>query len=365
MLATAGLLALAGAAAAATPQPYTLSRSPNGPIDALTQDSHEIAWVTGGGSKCNAVHILGPGGASTLPQPSTDSMTCHWDLSDGQMQLALASGPSAALWTLHEDGTTAVDYVMTAQVGGSEQRLDRLAHASDGTGLWLGGLAGAGTTLAYSSVDVEYVDKLGCASGGSCKKQIAGGGINLVSNGHSTPLAGAKPALGLAAAGGRIAYIPATRVDANGDPMGGANGWILVVDASTGAQCASVSAPGVPIAIALSAHVLAVLARSNGLERVAWYGIGPANQPPHCFADMTQLGSTAVPRATVRQLAASDRLIVYRVGNVLRGISVAKGVVKTLARTALSPLGLSLEAGQLAWAENRTDSGRIRALTVG
>ena len=34
-----------------------------------------------------------------------------------------------------------------------------------------------GTTLAYSRVDVEYVDPLACASGGSCAKEIADGGI--------------------------------------------------------------------------------------------------------------------------------------------------------------------------------------------
>ena len=53
---------------------------------------------------------------------------------------------------------------MTASIGGPEKQLTRLAHASDGTGDWLGGVAGAGRTLAYSWDDVEYVDPDACLS---------------------------------------------------------------------------------------------------------------------------------------------------------------------------------------------------------
>jgi hypothetical protein len=365
---TAGLLAIAGAAGAAgaaVPQPHTLSRSASGPIEALAQDGHDLAWAAGGGTKCNTVHVVGPDGSEVMPQPTTDSMTCHWDLTDGPMQLAFAAGISTALWTLHESGSSPVDYVMTAQVGGSEQRVDRLTHASDGTGLWLGGLVGAGTTLAYSFVDVEYVDKLGCASGGSCKKQIAGGGINLVSNGHSTPLVGAKPALGLAAASGRLAYVPATAVTATGAPTAGATAAIQIVDATSGAQCSVVHPQGVPLAIALSPHVLAVLTRSSGNVQLTWYAVPTAHGDTGCAVTTSQLSSAAVPRNTVPQIATSDHWVVYRAGRMLRGISVASGRVRTLARVAGTGIGLSLEAGQLAWAENWTDYGRIRALTVG
>lgn len=359
---------LAGAAGAALSQPRTLIRSTTGPIEAVTQDGHYLAWAAVGGSKCNVVRVLGPtGGNQVTPQPATGSMTCHWDLSDGTMQLAFASASSTALWTLHESGDNPVDYVMTAQMGGSEQKVDRLAHASDGTGLWLGGVVGAGGTLAYSSVDVEYADPLGCASGGSCRKTIAGGGIQLVALGSSTPLPNAKPALELAAANGLLAYVPASRVDKSGAPKPGSNASIQVVDATTGAQCAVVSSPGIPLAIALSSHVLAVLAHSNGSERLVWYGLRPSSTEggPGCSTDATQLGSVAVSSRTTPQLAASDRLVVYRVGQALRGVAVSTGVVRTLAQVEGTPVGLSLQAKQIAWAENTSSAGRIRALSLG
>ena len=54
------------------------------------------------------------------------------------------SGASTALWTLHERDT---DFVLTAAFGGKEAKVEQLAHASDGTGSWLGGIAGAAVPL--------------------------------------------------------------------------------------------------------------------------------------------------------------------------------------------------------------------------
>src|SRR5689334_4599265 len=96
-------------------------------------------------------------------------MTCHWDLTDGQPELAFAAGMSTALWTLHESGPAPFDWVVAASVGGPERQLERLAHASDGTGKWLGGVAGAGRALGYSWDEVEYVDKVACCPGPSLR----------------------------------------------------------------------------------------------------------------------------------------------------------------------------------------------------
>ena len=106
LLATAGLLVLAGSAAAGSPTIHTLRKSTAGPIEAVTQDASSVAWFTSGGTQgCDEIHVLSPGKADrTLPQPESDSMTCRWDLTDGQSQLAFAKGISTALWTLHESG---------------------------------------------------------------------------------------------------------------------------------------------------------------------------------------------------------------------------------------------------------------------
>jgi hypothetical protein len=355
LLATAGLLALAGSAAAATGPSlvHTVRRSAGYPIHALAQDGRLIAWLASGGARCNGVHVEGNGTVRTVPQPPSTSMTCHWDLTDEQQQLAIAARASAVLWTLHEGGDSPFDYVLTGQIGGPEQRIDRLAHTSDGTGLWLGGIAGSGKTLAYSVVDVEYVDELSCLAGDSCKRRISGGGINLVSGGQATPLPGAGPALDLATAAGRIAYVQASKFR-KGAPTANGAAPIEVVTAADGTTVAEVPPQGVPLAIALAPHVLAVLTQHGNRDRLSWY------DP----SDGAQLGSISISRQVAPAVATSDHTVVYRVGRTLRGVAVSSGRTRTLARISGVPAGLSLEHGRLAWAENRHGTGRVRTIAV-
>ena len=291
----------------------------------------------------------------SLPQPSSDSMTCQWDLSSGQSQLAIAARMSTALWTLHETTSSTFDFVLAASFGGPEHELDRLGHATNGTGTWLGGVAGAGRTLAYSWVDVEYVDPVACLSGGSCKQKIADGGIRVVTHAKTAPLPEAKPALQLAAAAGRIAYIPALTVKA-GRPSADTNSPLYVLDATNGELVSQEFVHGIPIAIALSSHVLAVLTTQRGpRDRISWFSA----------TDGTKLGSALVSQRAASQLAASDRLIVYRVGRQLRDIATRNGHIGKLVKTAQNSVGLSLAHGRLIWAENHNGTGRLRALSVG
>ncbi len=351
LIATAGLLVLAGTAAAATGQPQTMRRSP-GAVDAITQDGKAVAWLASGGSKCNAVHVLTPNGGQTMPQPSNGSMTCHWNVSAGRSELAYATGISSALWTLHENGSVRFDYVLSAHARGREQMIDRLAHASDGTGWWLGGIAGASTTLAYSKVDVEYVDKLGCLSGGSCKKKIAGGAIYTVAGGQATMVPGSVPALNLAASGNRIAYVPASEIAKSGAPAPNRTAGIDVVDARKGTVVSEAQPDGVPLAIGLAPHVLAVLTRAGTHDRVTWYAADAG----------TKLGSSTVPRSTASALGVSDRQIVFRVGRSLRAIVLSAPHPHKLARVAAKAVGLSLLRDRLVWAENTAKDARIREL---
>ncbi len=72
-----------------------------------------------------------------------------------------------------------------------------------------------------------------------------------------------------------------------------------------------------------------------------------------------------MPSGTTPELTASDQLIVFRVGRSIRAASVTTQKVTTLAESASTPIGLSLEGTRLAWAENVKGRGRIRALFVG
>jgi len=359
LLASAGLLVLAGAAVAGRPTVHTLRKSAGGPIAAVAQDGKLAAWLTFTSSStkaCNLVHVFSQGKRDrSLPQPSSQSLTCNWDLSNAQSQLALATGMSTALWTLHEGGPAPSDRVLAAPIGGPERLIEKLAHASDGTGDWLGGVAGAGRTLAYSWDDVEYVNPSACLGGGSCKQKIAGGGIRLVTKTADTPLPGAEPALQLAASAGRIAYIPATIVR-SGRPSATTKSTLDIVNAPDGSLVGQAFVHGIPIALALSPHVLAVLTTLSGPhDRISWFSA----------TDGTKLGSVLVSPLTAPQLAASDQLIVYRIGRLLRGVSTRNGHSGQLAKTGQDYVGLSLAHGRLIWAENRGASGRLRALSVG
>ena len=349
LIVTAVFFAVAGIASAAAPQPTTIVHVP-APVRALAQDNGMLAWLAGDGKKCNVIHLTGNGHTYVLPQPSNTSMTCHWALSNGVVHLAIAADAASALWTLHE---RRLDFVMSAQIAGKEVEVDRLAHTA-GTGSWLGGITGGGTTLAYSWVDVEYVDPLSCGSGGSCKKKIAGGGINLVTAGQKTPLPKAGHALGLAVNDGRIAYIRATTVTNDGTPKSSSGTKVPVEDASDGTIISQAKAVGVPLAVGLSAHVLAILSRDGHFLKLSWYD--PATGK--------KLGGVGVPIQTAPALAVSDQSVVYRVGRNLRALVLATRHSHPLGQTAASYLGLSLDQGRLVWAENRNTSGLIRALTV-
>ena len=349
LIVTAVFFAVAGIASAAAPQPTTIVHVP-APVRALAQDNGMLAWLAGAGKKCNAVHLTGDGHTYVLPQPSNTSMTCHWALSNGVVHLAIAADASSALWTLHE---RRLDFVMSAQVAGKEVEVDRLAHTA-GTGLWLGGITGGGITLAYSWVDVEYVDPLRCGSGGSCKKKIAGGGINVVTAGQKSPLPKAGHALGLAVNGGRIAYIRATTVTKDGTPRSSPGTTVPVVDAFDGTIVSQAKAVGVPVAVGLSAHVLAILSRAGHFVKLSWYD--PATGK--------KLGGIGVPIQTAPTLAVGDQSVVFRVGRNLRELVLATRHIRPLGENAVNYLGLSLDNGRLVWAENRNASGLIRALTI-
>ena len=75
-------------------------------------------------------------------------------------------------------------------------------------------------------------------------------------------------------------------------------------------------------------------------------------------------GSVAVSRATSPDVTATDQLVVFHIGRSLRAVDVVTHQVRKLGTTAAPPIGLSLEGGRLAWAENVNGNGRIRALYI-
>jgi hypothetical protein len=355
LLAAAGILSAVGAGTSG-PGVQTLYRNAGGPITSFAQDGQLLAWFSKDPGRCNSVHVLSLHGVEvTLPKPGSNNVTCRWTIGRVPVGLAVAAGEGGALWTLHEAASIDLDYVVGAEVREPrERRFDQLAHTRAGAGLWLGGVAGDGQTLVYSVAAVGYVNQVACLSGGSCRRRIVRGGVYRVVGRRNPLIRGTRAALQVSAAAGRIAYLRATGVSDTGRPVTSARAPIEVRTATGGTLVARVKPDGLPLAISLSAHRLALLAASGGALHVSWYDAGTGRR----------LGRVRVPRTTSPELAASDRAIAFHVGRVLEAIDLASRQAHKLLKAAAPPIGLSLEGTRLAWAENLKGVGRIRALSL-
>jgi hypothetical protein len=350
--ALACLLAVASPGFAAS-TPLALYGPADGAITAFAQDGSLLAFLTHGGRSCNAVHVVSLSGVEAmLPKPGTSNVTCRWDMEGPAPQLAIAAGSGAALWTLHESASTEFDYVVGASAQRpTERRFSEIAHSKQGAGLWLGGIAGEGKTLVYSVAGVAYADQLACLAGGSCAQRVRGGGIDRVVGRRIVTVRGTGPAIQLATAAGRIAYVPAVAV-VGGAPAPSPSQPIEVRNAKTGALVARALPGGTPVALALSPHVLAVLVRAGSALSVVWFDATSGRR----------LGRVRVSRHAAPELAASDQDVVYRVGRVVHAVDVDTREISRVVQTRTTPIGLSLEGSRLAWAENIRGRGWVRAI---
>jgi hypothetical protein len=357
-----GLLAAATQSAAAAPRTETLVTRPGGTIAAFAQDGALIAWFEPSRRDCNRVRLLSLANGLKIGLPlqgGARNVTCRWDVTE-PTRLALAgAGPSPSLlWTLREATPLPFDYLIGASAADRrERRFQEVAHTSRGAGLWLGGIAGDRSTLVYGVTSVDYEDEAGCLAGtGSCALTRSGGGVYRVSGRQPPKLIPGTVRAGaveVALSGDIVAYVPAgTAVAKDGRPVAADDLPIEVIDTTTGAPVASVPPDGIAEAIALSAHVLAALERSPLGLSLAWYD----------SASGKPLGSVSVPAETSPELSTTDRVAVFRVGRSIRSVDLTTGRVRILAQAAAVPVGLSVEGGRVAWAENLASGGRIRAL---
>jgi hypothetical protein len=359
LVVVAVLAAVLAQPAAASQKPQTLWSPPHTRIAAFTQDGQTIAWVASHGPRCNTVHLqsLQFGVGYDLPSQSAQNVTCHFVWSRRQpVQLAVAG--DSALWSLPQESPLSLDYLLGAGVSQSERserRFVEVAHNARGVGQWLGGVAGSGTTLVYAVTSVDWNDEAGCLAGtGPCTLTKTGGGVYVVRGRQPMLVKGTGPAVAVATAAGAIAYVPTGRLEKNGRPRASADLPISIVDAGSGQRVASVVPQGIPLAIALSPHVLATLERTPLGLRLAWYDAATGHTR----------GSIPVPKTTSPRLTVSDQLIVFRVGRSIRAVSVASHRSRLIAKAAAVPIGLSLEGGRLAWAENLGGASRIQAVYV-
>jgi len=338
-------------------------------IAAFAQDDGLIAWFAPNSKGCNDVWVWQLGGAQQhLPAEGSGyhNVTCGWQVPAGSpVRLAVAEngGSPALLWSLHETAAQSLkfDYVVGATVHDPlERRFQEVAHANHGAGLWLAGLAGSGSTLVYAVAQVAYKNQVECLSApqepGACDLKIAGGGVfRVVGRKAPVPVKHAPAAVLVAASGPDIALVPAVGTSTtDGHPLASPNDAVEVRDAVTGSVVTSISPDGTPVAIALSESALAVLSRSAGTILLSWYDPTSGNE----------LGSLKVPAATNPELSAGDGTLVFRVGRSIRAVDTATKHIRTIAKAAATPVGLSIAGKRIAWAENIGGRARIRAFTL-
>ena len=343
---------------------------PHRTIAAFAQDDGLVAWFAPNPKGCNDVWVWQLGGAAQQHLPAEGSgyhnVTCSWQVpASSPVHLAVAEngGFPALLWSLHESAAQSLkfDYVLGATVQDPrERRFQEVAHANHGAGQWLAGVAGSSGTLVYGVAQVAYKNQVDCLSApqepGACDLKIAGGGVFRIV-GRKAPVAikHAPAAVAVAASGGDVALVPAVGTSTtDGHPLASPTGPVEVLDAVTGAVVTSISPDGTPVAIALSASALAVLTRSAGTTLLSWYDPTSGNE----------LGSVTLPAATAPELSAGDGALVFRVGRSIRTVDTTTKSVRTIAKAAATPIGLSIAGKRIAWAENLDGRGRIRAFTL-
>src|SRR6478672_13596088 len=165
LAAALGLVAGVAHTAPATPKPQTLYVRPHGEITAFAQDGPLVAWFAKG-KPCNTVHVLSLANGLQVPLPTqgaAHNVTCKWDV---RSTVGLALAGTSVLWTLRESAPIPFDYLVSAAVADQkERRFQEVAHTKRGSGLWLGGIAGDGSTLVYAVASVDYKDEADCLAG--------------------------------------------------------------------------------------------------------------------------------------------------------------------------------------------------------
>jgi hypothetical protein len=211
------------------------------------------------------------------------------------------------------------------------------------------GAAGDGTTLAFSIATVEQLGRNGW--------RVTGGGVWRVVGSKSLRIARAPTPALLAASRGTIALVPADMSTQRGDDLHvpiARGARVEVRDAATGALRASFAPKGSVAALGMDGDTVVVLVRVGKQARVEWYSASSGKA----------LGTKAVgPRASDR-VDVSGHTIVFQQEKTILSLDTRTRKTLELARARSKPVGLSIEGGRVAWAENAANRGAVRSVTV-
>ena len=127
---------------------------------------------------------------------------------------------------------------------------------------------------------------------------------------------------------------------------------VQIRDALTGRLIKRFTIDGHAHSIALGPDYVALLVDHEPGVRVELYNLNGSFRK-----------AAAVP-ATVRNVSAAGRTVVFATGRLIRRQDARTGAVTTLATARRTPVGLTIEGRRVVWAENGRGAARIRAVTA-
>jgi hypothetical protein len=339
----------------------------NVPIAEFAQDDGRVAWMTGRcrdpgrdrfhpGNDAVEVRTLRSGRTVTITRAACrPNQPNQSDRRGGWSGLALG-GARVVFWhPVYYGGTGSVSIeTHTAALN------DRVLAPLSGSGLRLAFRSGDGGALAVGADGDGATLAVGVSDASStgdecyCKFRVRGGGVFAISGRRAARLGGTPVPAFVDVAAGRIALVAAARSFA-GDitfplPPAQRPAGVEVRDASSGALVKRLPVRGVVLGLALSRETVAVLVTHDGTKEVLQYDARTG----------ARRAAISVPRGTTG-IDVDGRTVVYRSGLDIYTAG-QDGLVRV--RAAAAPIGLSIEAGRVAWAENVGGHGRIRAFTA-
>jgi hypothetical protein len=357
------VLAVSGAAQtglAATPhkvKPQALV-STTGRMHAFAQDGNRIAWISGKVGHVWTVAVRSAAARTATAVGTADEV--DYDNPGYLITLPLALAGTRALWTTWDGGA---GWVYTDVTTSSPKQVDVAGYQAWEQGEYESGpvraLAGDGTTLAYG-VASEDCPTIG-PNPRECPVLYArpGGGIFVVTGQRNPPaLPSIPPLFTFALSSGRLAVVPAElpRPNDGYGPRAIANGPIETYDLN-GTLVSSVRPTGTVRQIALAWPTLYVIVeRPNGISELERYNVSTAKR-------LLGAQNDEVP-STATDLGASSAGAVYRIGTTIYFLGAHERAIRTLWKTAGTPIGLSIENRRIAWGANVKGHGRVFALTA-
>lgn len=344
------LASVASASAQAAPV-RTLAGTPR-PIVHFAHDGNAIAWIDRRACLPVRIRLLARDLQRRVGSAGGGACT-------GYRPPGLAIGATRAVWGETFFGST-TEYLETYTAAFHERRpaLVEELHSEYvyGGGLRVTALAGDGATLVYGLVEFNdcFCDDVSCPP---CSYQPTGGGVRRLVGREVRVVPGAPPAVLVAAATGRIAVVPADPTPRPKATLTAAlGGPVEIRDVRTGALLRAVNPLGTVRAVGLSRQTLAVLVDGPAGRAIERYDVASG-----LLRDRVSVSDDAAPEIDV----AND-VVVYRVGRAVRLVR-ANGTTTRIALARATPIGLSIEGGRVAWAENLRlgpgqYDGRIRAV---